>query len=167
MKRNYWLILALLALLGMVFVPGQAHSAPAVRFPGVSTRISPVSTVRLPVRPIPGPTMIGKPQIQLPSPRMPVVLIPTFETRVLVLEAVARPVAFETAASKAGVFGTARRMLAEKGADSSSLSKAFDNAAPEEAPAVVVDGAKHKPAKDGSVRVTLPESDLEKEIGIF
>ena len=160
MKRHCWLILALLALLGMIFVPGQAHSAPAVSLPGVSIRISPVTLVRLPVRPIPGPTVAGKPQIRLPSPQMPVTPVPTFETRVVVVAAAARPVAFETAARKAGVLGTARKMFeGPAGGLQASLDKAFDNTGPTEAPPVKV-------PREESSRITLPESDLEEEIGI-
>lgn len=73
MKRNLWLILAVLSLLGMIIMPGTAHSA-VVAFPtALPTRNSP--RIAFPNYPLPL-VSIGTPKIQLVAPQLHVSLVP-------------------------------------------------------------------------------------------
>lgn len=150
LTRNAWLILAALALLGLALAPSQAHSAqfampavPSVSLPAV--KVNPSIQPRLPVRSIPGPTVDGRHGISLPGPAIPMV----------------HPQAVFPSASRDGAPMALR------------LDQVFDNksAPKKDAPAVRIPQAggapEAKPAEtEKGGRLTLPEWELEEEIGL-
>jgi hypothetical protein len=73
MKNNFWLILAVLSLLGMLIMPGTAHSA-VIAVP-TALPISAPSRIVLPNYPLPR-VSIHQPRIQLPTPQLQPGLIP-------------------------------------------------------------------------------------------
>lgn len=159
MKQNYWLFLAALAVMGLLFVPGQAHSAEFL-VPAVPVSFNvPVMPAILPTITVPGPRPggINKPQIQLPSPSNP---IPMSLPAAVAPRPLYLPGALPVRRSVA-LLPAARKALGAKTLDSRTLDKAFDNVElPVEVPPVVV------PQYPDPSRQTLPETDLEREIGI-
>ncbi|MCX5796710.1 MAG: hypothetical protein NTY77_14545 [Elusimicrobia bacterium] len=74
MKRNFWLILAVLSLLGMIIMPGTAHSA-VIAVPTALPTID-VPRIAFPNYPLPL-VSIRQPQIQLVAPQLRISLVPT------------------------------------------------------------------------------------------
>jgi hypothetical protein len=190
MKKNFWLILAVLSLLGMIIMPGTAHSAP-IALPAINP-----SRVILPNYPLPRVT-IHQPRIQLPMPQLQPSLIPTSLPSVIaVAPAVLAPIVTAEAPAVAapgaplisapqsaipasriegisvpakarkGVGGILSRLNSQKGAR--ELTALFDGAQqktePVAVPAEPVQSAPADPFEDNSL--TLPESDLAEEIGL-
>ena len=95
MKRNFWLILAALSLLGMIIMPSTAHSA-VIAVPTTLPTIN-GSRITLPNYPIPLAS-INRPQIQLIAPRLQASLVPAVvPTIVEVAPVVMTPVAMAQA----------------------------------------------------------------------
>ncbi|MBI5240916.1 MAG: hypothetical protein HY926_10625 [Elusimicrobia bacterium] len=186
MKKHFWLILAVLSLLGMLIMPGTAHSAPVT----VPTALPHISSSRLilPNYPIPQVT-IRQPLIQLPMPKLQPSLIPVSLPSVAAVTpivlapavmseapAVAVPVSAIPSSriegisagrkARKGAGGILSRLGNEKG--ERKLAALFDGAQQKEEPAAVpvgpTQGAPADSYEDNSL--TLPESDLAEEIGL-
>lgn len=171
MKKNLWLVLIALSLLGLVLAPRQAHSATLIRRSWAPT--TPVSKVRpgfpvalpspkIPIRP--GLPPLDRPKIEFPGPKMPV--LP------------ARPVKIQPAAALQDALKTlplaamARRKLGvgEGTVDAEALHGLFDNGAVQAlAPEpVTIQPVPEEPlgTPEGEGESTLPEQDLEGELGL-
>lgn len=174
MKRNLWLILAAAALLGMFFAPRSAYSMElgVPSLPGVPA-IPTLPTPTLPAVPLPdvlrrvppSPIFPGRDirlPVELPSRRIPGPVLPI-------------PIQLKPCARVSGVLASTRKLMADSQAGSQAaapaarLDKAYDNArvsVADDAPVVVVPQARRKRRLGDPSHLTLPESDLESEIGI-
>ncbi|MDD5627431.1 MAG: hypothetical protein PHU21_00085 [Elusimicrobia bacterium] len=190
MKRNLWLILAVLSLLGMIIMPGTAHSAviavptalpnlnsPRIAFPNyplplVSIKAPQIQLATLQLRPIltaaPAPVvMAAAPAVVLPadSRKSPAVIAPKSAIPASRIEGVA---ASRKAGKGAG--GILARMAENKEGGLPSAQKIaalFDGAQQEEPAAVPAGPAQAAPAEPTEdTSLTLPESDLAEEIGL-
>ena len=73
MKRNFWLILAVLSLLGMIIMPSTAHSAVIA----VPTALPPIDVPRITLPSYPISMMsLQQPQVRLIAPQLRVSLVP-------------------------------------------------------------------------------------------
>lgn len=194
MKRHFWLILAVISLLGMIIMPKMAHSQ-QIRIPMTVPGIS-IPRVVLPTYPMPT-VAINQPRIQLPAPRLnagiavynlqaQVPAAPTTLVAVVKVVPVAA-VAAAPAAVPASVIpltdkraSEALRKLYEatkrkgKTPSPADISTLFDGAVQAEPIPVPVDvppqgndqGKAPEKTEPGDSRLTLPEWDLEQEIGI-
>jgi len=172
MKRHHWLILIVISLLGMLFIPKTAYSADFRVIESIRP-VLPIQPVILPVRPLPMPSAIPGPLVNLPSPSIPLVSIPG--------TIVVRPFVVARGDAK-GFFPQAQKMFAGsadgKGPSEGQLNAGFDSGA-KTAPAVEADGT----VKPGTVVITpkkdekkkrverprviqVPTWELEREIGI-
>lgn len=179
MKRHLWLILAALALLGMFFVPRAAYSIEIAVPVAPELPVLPVSAIPMvpavPILPaVPAlPALPALPEIAMPQipavPAFPSVPVPAAEPRSgvrLPARGVPGPVL------PFPVLVSGKLLAAEPGARPSlaaRLDKVYDNAPAmktraSDDDAVIVPESKRK-RKNSSLRLTLPESDLESEIG--
>jgi len=194
MKKHFWLILAVLSLLGMLIMPGTAHSAP-VTAPIALPTLNPSRAI-LPNYPLPR-VNIHQPGIQLPMPQLQPSLIPTSLPSLVAVAPVVLAPAIQSAApavvapgaphislpksaipssriegisapakARKGVGGILFRLNGQKGAR--ELTVLFDGAQqktePVAVPAEPVQSAPADSYEDNSL--TLPESDLAEEIGL-
>jgi hypothetical protein len=180
MKKNVWLILVVLALLGMFFVPLQAYSVqlgPRISLPNVGR--NPSLPSRLPGYPMPDPSfphrlpsyslahpaLLGKPRIQLSISEIPAPVIPiqnkTSATEIVVAPIEIRIIAPKTLSSVRG------KPLAVQ-----TIQVLFDSPERSQDPEPMVDPSvpapkrETQPSPENAPHITLPESDLEEEIGI-
>ena len=162
MKKHFWLILAVLSLLGMLIMPGTAHSAP-VTAPIALPTLNPSRAI-LPNYPLPR-VNIHQPGIQLPMPQLQPSLIHISLPKSAIpssrIEGISAP-----AKARKGVGGILFRLNGQKGAR--ELTVLFDGAQqktePVAVPAEPVQSAPADSYEDNSL--TLPESDLAEEIGL-
>lgn len=166
MRNNHWIVLAVAALAAMFFVPRAAYSfeVAVIAVPGIKAPVAPArlpsrivilpTTPTMPVKPIPGPFEGGVPQIRLPDVRVP--MLP-FKINVAPVAQTALPAVSKRLTDAA---------QSERGVTTQDLDATFDARGTEEEGDVVVVG-RRKDAKRKVNRLTLPESDLELEIGII
>ena len=196
MKKHFWLILAVLALLGMVIMPGMANSAvlsAPISLPGNS-----LTRIGLPNYPL-GQLGSSQPRIQLPAPQLQASLVPVVQPSlseaklsvsvaaipmVPVPVTIASPRSALPASKIAGISAVrqpsgsgqgARSVLARMSEgrlpSSVRITALFDGAArPERTPVVVQPVSEPEPeqftASESEEPLTLPESDLMQEIGL-
>ena len=142
MKRNFWLILAVLSLLGMIIMPGTAHSA-VIAVPATLPTIS-SPRITLPNYPVP---LMGIRQLQgqLSAPRLraslvpvsapavmavaPAVMMPRALTQAPVMEAPPAPVfvAPQSAIPSSRIEGIAASRRSRKNAGAVLARMAADN----------------------------------------
>lgn len=156
MKKNLWLLLIVLSLLGLVLAPRQAHSATLGRGSWAPTasgyKVRPGFPVALPSPKVPirpGLPPLDRPKIEFPGPKMPV--LP------------ARPVKIQPAAALQAVLKTLSTV------DARALDSLFDNGAPAKtSEPVTIQPIPDKPLgePEGEGEVTTPVSDLEGELGL-
>jgi hypothetical protein len=171
MKRNYWLVIIIASLLGMFFIPKMAYSAEFRAIPRVNLPAAPIlPIVSLPNLPLPFPSTIPGPAIQLPIPAIPVVSVPE---RIQVTGIAMAP------RQEKGVFASAQKAFAAApGAaapSSQQLNTGFDEGTKTavHAGAVEVEDAprpqpkrQQKKRVENSRVIQLPTWELENEIGI-
>ena len=167
MKKNFWLILAIASLLGMIIMPGMANSAVIsvpVSLPGIGA--TPIALPHYPTTSAAG----NLPLIQIPAPVLQVLarLLPPVVTQAPA--PIAAPMAVNPEAAHSAV--AILHKMAETGRDKSrsapgqAAAALFDSAA-QSAPAPVQATDTDKPAaQSADSRPTLPEWDLEQELGI-
>ncbi len=183
MKRNFWLVLAVLAIVAMVFVPRRAYSMeletrllPGVpSIPALPTPSCPVvpainpdwRTPQLPTFPSRDIRVPAEP-LQLPSRRIPGPVLP--------IPVVVAPARLPATARPKGVLVMADALAtsaasAQNAQASVKLAAAFDGtrasaSTRSDEAVIVVPQQKRRRVTRSEGRLTLPESDLESEIGI-
>lgn len=141
LKQNPWLILAVLALLGMMLVPGQAHSESFHKVPRIPVlRLPPSARKLVPRLRLPPPLVARKNRVHWVGSR-------------ILRDAAPASAAPEASKTQESLYAKTQETLGTKkdGKVPSlpELKKAFDNA-----------------AVRSSTRLTLPENDLEAELGL-
>jgi len=179
MKRHPWIIITAASLLAALLSPAAIFAGQFQTIEAISPLMLVIPVVNLPGRPLPMPSVIPGPQIQLPSPTIPLVSIPTV-IQVTPFITVTPIVAQPRAVAK-GFFPAARKMFADspsgKGPSEGRLNAAFDTGSHSEAAAVETGEtvrsvevrdpkkSKQKPAAHTG-RIQVPTWELENEIGI-
>ena len=155
MRHNFWLAFAIFALLGLFFIPGQAHSAPVRILPEVlPSRITIMPARILPSRPVPKAPEVGNPWTRRPVTRQPFVMHDSAARAARFL----RPTAAALSAAAAPQDHGDAKASAEA---MKAMESLFENSVKPAPPAV--DG---RGAKSPSTRLPLPERGLETDIGI-
>ena len=142
-KRNSWLILAVLAFLGLILAPSQAHSQPFQKIPGSPVlRLPPCERMIKGIARFPSPATGGKVRIWVGSrgPRLP-------------QSAVAADKTVQPETGRPGLYARTLKALepeeGKKAPELKKIKKIFDN-----------------DAVRSSVRLTLPEDDLAADLGL-
>ena len=154
MKNNSWLILSALSI---ALLTAQAHSMLSllpISLSGMKLSPPPSMPIRPPSGPVSIPSLPDKPErpkiqpgIQLPSPVFPFPSVPV-------------TLAHPSVGPSRGTLAILEKIGNKRGATSAVYKALFDHAGSLE------EGGTDMVAPEEPVDVTLPESDLEKEIGI-
>jgi len=196
MKRNFWLILAVLALLGMLIMPGTAHSAELLAPKSLPTISAP--RVILPNYPVPM-GQLSLSGVRLTVPTLPASLItaavpapavaesaPVILSRNPADDGISAPVIISPQSVipssriegiaagrkvRKGITSRIGKAIAGLGADNKEkaqkLTALFDGAAQAEPAAVPAAPVTASPEDvSEDTSLTLPESDLADEIGL-
>jgi hypothetical protein len=161
MKRHPWLIITAASLLGALLAPAAAIAAQFQTVEAIMPLMPVLPVVNFPGRPLPFPSVIPGPQIQLPSPIIPVVSIPgVIQVTPFVP---ATPFVAQPKATAKGFFPAAQKMFAAapsgQGPNEGQLNAAFDTGAKSDAAAVETDDT----VRAGSVEVRDPKKDQKKK----
>lgn len=163
MRHNFWLVIAIFALLGLFFVPGQAHSAPISAPVRILPEVLPSRITIMPARVIPTVPVPKAPEIGNPWTRKPYIRSP-WVMRDQARVPAARPARFVRPAAAA----LSQAAAAQDQGDShlsaeaaKALAALFENSGKPVTPPVDARGK-----KTPSTRLPLPERGLETDIGI-
>lgn len=171
MKRHFWLILALVSLLGMIIVPGMVHSAeiyvplskPLLNIPSLVLAIHPVANMAS----NPLQILALAPKLYAGAAPVPTIARPIAAT---VLPAIAVPTV-----ARHGALATLVDMNTTNGGDNvpsqDKITAQFDGTkqpapTPADPPKKSSDRKDLKNPKSKASHLTLPEWDLEQEIGL-